>query len=130
MCLALDYLHQHRIIHHDLKTSNVMVVANGLVKIGDFGFSRRYDANVQGPDAVASVCCGTPSYLAPEIWHNHRYNGKVDIWALGVIMYELMALQKPFQALTWDQLRLQVLKSGMNGKNQVECKLSGSAYSE
>lgn len=46
MCLALDFLHQCRIIHHDLKTSNVMVVTNGLVKIGDFGFSRRYDANV------------------------------------------------------------------------------------
>jgi len=94
LCLAMHHLHERRMMHRDLKTPNIFLTTSGLIKLGDFGFSRQYDENLSAD--VGSTFCGTPYYLAPELWSQSPYSKKADVWSLGVILYELMSLKKPF----------------------------------
>lgn len=94
LCLALHHLHEQRMMHRDLKTPNIFLTTCGLIKLGDFGFSRQYEDALSTD--VGSTFCGTPYYLAPELWNQAPYSKKADIWSLGVILYELMSLKKPF----------------------------------
>lgn len=99
ICSALSYLHSRKILHRDLKPANVFVVGEGdlagcSVKLGDFGIAKVIEATMG--QAHSSV--GTPSYLSPEICKNHPYGIKSDVWALGVVLYELVCLKVPFHA--------------------------------
>ena len=94
LCLAVDYLHQKRMMHRDLKTANVFLTSNGLVKLGDFGFSRQYEDTLS--EDVGNTFCGTPYYVAPELWRRQPYSKKAEMWSLGVILYELLTLVRPF----------------------------------
>eukprot|EP00672_Neobodo_designis_P017269 CAMPEP_0174850900 /NCGR_PEP_ID=MMETSP1114-20130205/21199_1 /TAXON_ID=312471 /ORGANISM="Neobodo designis, Strain CCAP 1951/1" /LENGTH=434 /DNA_ID=CAMNT_0016085391 /DNA_START=30 /DNA_END=1334 /DNA_ORIENTATION=- len=96
ICLSLDHIHRHKMLHRDIKGANILLTSNGLIKLGDFGFSHQYDDTVSG--VVANTFCGTPYYLAPELWNNQRYSKKADVWSLGVLLYEIMALKRPFTA--------------------------------
>nr|Q08942.1 RecName: Full=Putative serine/threonine-protein kinase A [Trypanosoma brucei brucei]AAB59252.1 protein kinase [Trypanosoma brucei] len=107
LCLALDYIHSHKMLHRDIKSANVLLTSTGLVKLGDFGFSHQYEDTVSG--VVASTFCGTPYYLAPELWNNKRYNKKADVWSLGVLLYEIMGMKKPFSASNLKGLMSKVL---------------------
>lgn len=108
LCLAIKYLHDKKIMHRDLKTPNVMVMRCGLLKLGDFGFSRQYEDSVSAD--VGTTFCGTPYYLAPELWRRQSYSYKADIWSLGVILYELLTLRKPFPATDLNELMTRVLR--------------------
>ncbi|CAD2218413.1 protein kinase [Angomonas deanei] len=110
LCLAIEYIHDRRIMHRDLKTPNVMLMKVGLIKLGDFGFSRKYDESVS--NNVGNTFCGTPYYLAPELWRQQPYSYKADIWSLGVMCYELMTLGKPFPAADLDGLMQRVCQQG------------------
>ncbi|KAG5479088.1 hypothetical protein LSCM1_02936 [Leishmania martiniquensis] len=110
LALAIRYLHDLRIMHRDLKTSNVLLTRSGLIKLGDFGFSRQYQESVSGE--VGNTFCGTPYYLAPEMWRRQPYSHKADIWSLGVVVYELLALKKPFQATNLSKLMEMVTRQG------------------
>ncbi|KAG5505455.1 hypothetical protein GH5_03481 [Leishmania sp. Ghana 2012 LV757] len=110
LALAIRYLHDLRIMHRDLKTSNVLLTRSGLIKLGDFGFSRQYQESVSGE--VGNTFCGTPYYLAPEMWQRQPYSHKADIWSLGVVVYELLALKKPFQATNLPELMEMVTRQG------------------
>ena len=92
--MAVEHIHANSMLHRDLKTANVLISSSGLVKLADFGFSRRYQDTVSGQ--VAKTFCGTPYYLAPEIWSNRRYSNKAEVWSLGVLLYELLSLNRPF----------------------------------
>eukprot|EP01062_Namystynia_karyoxenos_P036425 TRINITY_DN2652_c0_g5_i1.p1 TRINITY_DN2652_c0_g5~~TRINITY_DN2652_c0_g5_i1.p1 ORF type:complete len:495 (+),score=120.32 TRINITY_DN2652_c0_g5_i1:121-1605(+) len=96
ICMAVDHMHSRRMLHRDIKTSNIFLTKVGMIKLGDFGHSQKYAATVS--DLVAETFCGTPSYLAPELWRRKRYSKKADIWAMGIVLYELMSLRKPFEA--------------------------------
>ncbi len=104
---ALAYLEEHRIVHRDLKPQNILISETGVIKICDFGFARKM--------SQATVCLtsmkGTPLYLAPEILENRAYTGKVDIWSLGVIIYELFAGFTPYMADTFPNLAKKVLST-------------------
>ncbi|TPP42210.1 Protein kinase domain family protein [Leishmania donovani] len=109
LCMAVDHLHQLNILHHDLKPENVMLSSTGIIKLGDFGFAKKYREPVS--QRVASTGCGTPYYLSPEALRGDRYSLKSEMWALGVILYELLALTGPFAAATRAELRAKVHNS-------------------
>ncbi|ORC91540.1 protein kinase [Trypanosoma theileri] len=94
IALALEHIHRRRMLHRDVKGANVMLMTNGIVKLGDFGFSHKYEVTVS--EEVAQTFCGTPYYLSPELWRCQRYSKKADVWALGILLYEMMALRRPF----------------------------------
>lgn len=107
LCLAMDHIHRHKMLHRDIKGANILLSSTGLIKLGDFGFSHQYDDTVSG--GVASTFCGTPYYLAPELWNNQRYSKKADVWSLGVLVYEILALKRPFNATNMKSLMNKVL---------------------
>jgi serine/threonine protein kinase len=102
IAMALHCLHRQHVMHRDLKTANIFLTSSGLMKLGDFGLSKEYDGTVSLE--IGSTFCGTPYYVAPELWNQQRYSNKADVWSLGVVMYELMALRRPFQGVDMSAL--------------------------
>ena len=87
--LAFDHLHQRNTIYRDLKPENLLLDAEGHVKVTDFGFAKR----VEGRTWTLS---GTPEYLAPEIIQSKGHGKAVDWWALGILIFEMLAGYPPF----------------------------------
>jgi len=100
ICLALKHTHDKKILHRDLKSQNIFLTKRGIVKLGDFGIARV----LSHTKSAAKTVVGTPYYLSPEIIRSEPYNFKSDIWSLGVLLYEMAALQPPFNAQSLHQL--------------------------
>lgn len=92
--LAIKHLHDRKILHRDIKSSNFFLTADGRIRIGDFGIAKELGAT----DAMARTAIGTPYYLAPEICKERPYSWSADMWSLGVVIYELCALRVPYDA--------------------------------
>jgi serine/threonine-protein kinase len=113
---ALVHAHAHGVIHRDLKSLNIIIRRDGLVKVLDFGLSARV-----GNDAIDAVtrslclqndCCvvvGTIPYLAPEALKGQRPDARSDIWSFGVLLYESVTGQLPFQGETVSSLSAAIL---------------------
>eukprot|EP01016_Furgasonia_blochmanni_P038382 TRINITY_DN462_c0_g1_i2.p1 TRINITY_DN462_c0_g1~~TRINITY_DN462_c0_g1_i2.p1 ORF type:complete len:745 (-),score=149.19 TRINITY_DN462_c0_g1_i2:626-2719(-) len=88
---AVDHIHKNRIIHRDLKPGNIFLTKTGQLKIGDFGLAILHSGST-APEAnpVATDAFGTPLYLAPEAEQKLPYDERVDVYALGVILYEII----------------------------------------
>lgn len=98
--MAVKYMHDRRLLHRDIKSSNIFLTKNHVVKLGDFGISTVLQSTV----AMASTMCGTPCYFSPELCQGRPYNSKSDMWALGVLLYELCAGHVPFESTTMKAL--------------------------
>lgn len=94
LCLAVDFLHQNKVLHRDLKPQNVFLTSNNMVRLGDFGVARTLESTME----MAQTFVGTPYYLSPELVRNEPYNSKSDMYSLGVILYELAMLRRPYEA--------------------------------
>lgn len=89
VALAIDFLHSNDIIYRDLKPENILLGADGHLKLIDFGFAKHTKERCW-------TLCGTPDYLAPEVISSKGYNKSVDWWALGVLLFEMLAGYPPF----------------------------------
>ena len=107
ICTGLSYMHNKKILHRDMKSSNIFLTKNLDIKIGDLGVAKALKNTLH-----AHTFIGTPYYLSPEICEEKPYNEKSDVWALGCILYELINLKHPFNASNQAALFLKIL----NGK--------------
>lgn len=104
--LAIKHLHDRKILHRDLKSQNIFLTKNGIVKLGDFGIAKVLSHTKENVQTIV----GTPYYLSPEIVENNPLNYKSDIWSLGILLYEMCALQPPFNGTSLHMLALRIVK--------------------
>ncbi len=103
---GLAYAHQHEVVHRDIKPANIMILGDGRVKIMDFGIARMRTADVR---TQTGVVLGSPRYLSPEQVLGKRSDGRADIFSLGVILYEMIAGQPPFNGVDVNSLMFQIV---------------------
>lgn len=93
LTLALQYLHKTcQTMHRDIKLDNILLDANGHVKLTDFGFSTCFDSE----DPQCRTVCGSPAYASPELIMRNAYNSKTDVWSAGVALYTIVTGNLPF----------------------------------
>ena len=92
ICAALDHAHAHGIVHRDLKPENILITPGGIVKLMDFGLARSNASRLTTEGGIV----GTVFYLAPELALGQPFDGRADLYALGVILYELTTGRLPF----------------------------------
>lgn len=117
--LGLWYLHEKGVVYRDLKLDNVMLEHTGHIKIADFGMCKE---RIFG-EAKTTTFCGTPGYLAPEIIKELPYGASVDFWSLGVLCFEFLVGDSPFEADEDDELFNQIC----NMKVMYPARLDASA---
>ena len=114
---GLNVLHKEQIIHRDIKTSNILIFNDNLVKITDFGVSKILENNNQ----LAYSNIGTPYYMSPEMINGNPYNFSIDFWALGCVIYKMLTNKYPFEANNMAAL-IYKIKSGKYDLNRIPLK--------
>lgn len=99
---GLQYLHSQNVVHRDLKPENLLVNDEDILKIADFGWCAV-------SDKIRTTFCGTLDYLAPEMVQGHGHNHTLDLWSLGVLLYEMVVGRPPFQSTDHAQLIAKIL---------------------
>ncbi|XP_065046797.1 serine/threonine-protein kinase STY46 isoform X4 [Musa acuminata AAA Group] len=95
ICKGMDYLHQNNIIHRDLKTANLLLDANSVVKVGDFGVAR-----FQNQEGVMTAETGTYRWMAPEVINHQHYDNKADVFSFAIVLWELATSRVPYDNMT------------------------------
>uniref|UniRef100_A0A8D2IP51 Serine/threonine-protein kinase Nek11 n=1 Tax=Urocitellus parryii TaxID=9999 RepID=A0A8D2IP51_UROPR len=105
LLLGVDYMHERRILHRDLKSKNIFL-KNNLLKIGDFGVSRL----LMGSCDLATTLTGTPHYMSPEALKHQGYDTKSDIWSLACILYEMCCMDHAFTGSNFLSIVLKIVE--------------------
>ena len=106
-CRALDYAHRHGVIHRDVKPANIVVTRDDIVKVVDFGIARLGNAS----QTQTGVLLGTLAYMSPEQIRGEHFDARSDIWATGIVLYELITYQRPFTGENHAALLLSILQN-------------------
>lgn len=106
---GIRYMHEQKVLHRDLKTANIFMMKEGLLKIGDFGVSKIMNSHMKGANTVL----GTPYYISPEICEGKPYDEKSDIWALGCILHEMATQQKTFESTNLPALVNKIMRGNI-----------------
>lgn len=98
LLLAIEHVHAHGVVHRDIKLENILVADDGTLKLTDFGFATHVDtmSHANGMSGRCWTLCGTPLYMSPEMALQKGHGKPTDFWSLGVVLFELMAGDPPF----------------------------------
>ncbi len=113
---AVGHAHDHGIVHRDLKGANVLVTLDGRAKVLDFGIATRHEQELEDAtrlrlaDEGPGVVAGTLPYLAPELLRGATADARSDVWALGVVLYEMACGHRPFHGQTSVELTSAILR--------------------
>ncbi|KAK4354770.1 hypothetical protein RND71_026964 [Anisodus tanguticus] len=105
---GMNYLHQNKIIHRDLKTANLLMDENQVVKVADFGVAR-----VEVQSGVMTAETGTYRWMAPEVIGHRPYDRKADVFSFGIVLWELLTEKLPYEFLTPLQAAVAVVQKGL-----------------
>ena len=108
MVNGLKQLHEKNIIHRDLKSANIFLMKNGICKLGDLNVSKIAKCG------LLKTQTGTPYFASPEIWTDHPYDIKSDIWSLGCILYQMTTLKMPFNGNNYKEVYNNVMSCKYN----------------
>ena len=139
--LGLNYIHNKNIVFRDLKPENIMIDSRGVPKIIDFGLAKQLPYIKASEDGTmrkytkCSTLCGTPEYVSPEIILSKPYNHCVDLWALGILIYEMIFRRTPFLDNLNDndisKIFVNVILAGKNGvilPNKIDKRSGDKPY--
>lgn len=116
VALGLGYAHEHEIVHRDVKPSNIMVIRDGHVKITDFGIARMASAAVR---TQSGMVLGSPKYMSPEQVMGRTIDQRSDIFSLGVMLYEMLTGQAPFNGDNVNTIMYQTLNAVPLPPNEI-----------
>ena len=105
ICRGLDFAHKRGVLHRDVKPANVRILKDGSLKIVDFGIARVDDQAM----TQTGIVLGTPGYMAPETLRGTPVDHRADMWAVGIVLYELLAGKRPFQADSFASLAYKIV---------------------
>jgi hypothetical protein len=110
VCRGLHFAHRWGVVHRDVKPANIRLTHDNTIKILDFGIARQTGGENTDPNLTqAGVVLGTPSYLSPELLQGGKVDHRADMWAVGVILYEIVSGRRPFEAPTITSLMTKIM---------------------
>ncbi|MEQ1922316.1 MAG: serine/threonine-protein kinase [Pyrinomonadaceae bacterium] len=121
VCEAVGYIHQNGIVHRDIKAQNIKLTADGRAKLLDFGIAKAVGSH--GLTQTGGVI-GTPNYLSPEQLSGEKATSAADVWALGVLLYEMLTGKLPFNGETLGGLVLQITNAQFTPPEQINPGIS------
>jgi len=126
VALALEYIHSKSILHRDLKPENILLTKHSAVKVSDFGWCgefQRLQRHAGQTGNTRKTFCGTYEYMAPEVIRGDHQNEKVDVWSLGILLYELLHGKTPFHS----SAPLEIQRNIIEGRYSYSPSLSREA---